>query len=278
MSRISRSPDRNTRMSPGLSRRSSPTASTMAATWSGRGPVADLHRKGAAGHLDDGRAPEVVGEPLGLDGGRGDDDLEVRPAGQELGQVAEDEVDVEAALVGLVHDDGVVGRQPAVVAQLGQQDPVGHELDVGGRPHLVGEADRVADGAAHLDAQLGGQTIGHGARRQPTGLGVADHATHPPTQLQADLGQLGGLAGPRLARHHHHLVVTDGLGDLPTPLRHRQVGGIGDGGHAGPTQPDAPGALGRVESPGPGGRCSALPRSAFGRVEVDLLRRAMDRG
>ncbi len=217
----------------------------------GPGSVADLHGKGAAGHLDDRRASEVGGEARGLDGGRRDDDLEVRPAGQELSQVAEDEVDVEAALVGLVHDDRVVGGQPAVVAQLGQQDPVGHELDVGGWPHLVGEAHRVADGTAHLDPQLGGQPVGYGARRQPTGLGVADHAVHPPPQLQADLGELGGLARPGLSRHHHHLVVTDDLGDLLTPLRHRQAGGIGDRGDAGAAQLDAPGALGRVGSPGP---------------------------
>ncbi len=75
-------------------------------------PVAHLDRVGAAGHLDDrAPSPKWRGEALGLDGGRGDDDLEVGPAGQQLGQVAEDEVDVEAALVGLVDDDRVVGRQ-----------------------------------------------------------------------------------------------------------------------------------------------------------------------
>src|SRR3712207_7623898 len=45
---------------------------------------------------------EVLGDPLDVDGRRGDDQLEVRTPGQQLGQVAEQEVDVEAALVRLV--------------------------------------------------------------------------------------------------------------------------------------------------------------------------------
>ena len=116
VSRISRSPGRNTRMSPGPSadqlarpRRRSPR--------SGRGrparpprrrpasstqrPVADLDRVGPPGHLDDRRGlpsrREVRGEPLRVDGRGGDDHLEVGAARQQLLEVAEQEVDVEAA-------------------------------------------------------------------------------------------------------------------------------------------------------------------------------------
>ena len=53
----------------------------------GKRPVADLHREGPAGHLDDGGgllvAAEVLGEALGIDGGRGDDDLQVRALRQD---------------------------------------------------------------------------------------------------------------------------------------------------------------------------------------------------
>ncbi len=118
------------------------------------GPVPHLDRVGAAAHLDDRGAAEVLGEALGLDGGRGDDDLEVGAAGQELGQVAEDEVDVEAALVGLVDDDRVVGPQHAVALELVEQDAVGHQLHEGAVADLVGEAHGVADGAADLDVEL----------------------------------------------------------------------------------------------------------------------------
>src|SRR3546814_3263341 len=46
----------------------------------------------------------------------------------------------DLALVGLVDDDGVVGRQPAVRGDLCQQDAVGHELDRGVGRDVVGEA------------------------------------------------------------------------------------------------------------------------------------------
>ena len=194
--------------------------------------VADLDRPGAARDLDHRGTAEVAAEALGVDGGRGDDQLEVRPAGQEPVQVAEQEVDVEAALVGLVDDDGVVAAQRPVPLQLGQQDPVGHELDPGAPADPVGEPHLVADHPAQLGAQLGRDPLGHGAGGQPPRLGVADHAPLAPAQLQADLGQLGRLPRPGLPRHHHHLVVPDGLGDLVPPLADRQLRRVGDPGRA----------------------------------------------
>ena len=89
VSRISRSPLRNTSTSPGASRSSSSTASPIASissrsrSASGRRldqrPVAHLDRVRAAGHLDDGRAAEVRGEALRVDRRRGDDQLQVGP-------------------------------------------------------------------------------------------------------------------------------------------------------------------------------------------------------
>ena len=196
-----------------------------------QGAVADLDRVGPARHLDDGGAAEVAGEGLGVDGGRGDDDLEVGAAPAQLGEVADEHVDVEAALVGLVHDDRVVGRQVAVAAQLGQQDAVSHELDEGVVADLVGEAHGVAHGAAEVDAQLVGDAVGHGARRQAAGLGVADHAPGAAAQLEAQLGELGGLARARLAGHDHDLVGVDGGGQLVAALGDGQLGRVGDGGH-----------------------------------------------
>ena len=72
--------------------------------------VADLHRVRATGHLHHRGVVEVGREAGRVDGGRGDDHLEVGPLRQQLVEVAEQEVDVEAALVGLVDDEDVVGR------------------------------------------------------------------------------------------------------------------------------------------------------------------------
>ncbi len=107
----------------------------------------------------------------------------------------------------LVEDEGVVAQQAAVALDLGEQDAVGHQLDQRAVADLVGEPDGVADGLAERGAQLVGDALGDGARGQSSGLGVPDGAADTATDVQADLGQLGGLARARLAGHDHHLVV-----------------------------------------------------------------------
>ena len=96
------------------------------------GAVADLDRPGPALHLDDRGAVEERAQLPDLQGGRGHDDPQVRAPPQELVQVAEDEVDVEGALVRLVDDEGVVGQQVAV-ALGGCRFPAGY----GSYPRLV---------------------------------------------------------------------------------------------------------------------------------------------
>ena len=59
---------------------------------------------------------EVLREAVGVDRRRGDDHLQVGPARQDLPQVAEQEVDVQAALVRLVDDQRVVGAQQRVAS------------------------------------------------------------------------------------------------------------------------------------------------------------------
>src|SRR6185312_1452941 len=86
--------------------------------------VPDLDRVGAPGHLDDRGVAEVPGEPARVDGGRGDDQLEIRPPRQQTLQVTQQEVDVQAAFVRLVDDDRVVGPQHPVPTDLGEQDAV----------------------------------------------------------------------------------------------------------------------------------------------------------
>ncbi len=171
---------------------------------------------------------EVLGEALRVDGRGGDDDLEVRALGQDAAQVTEQEVDVQAALVGLVDDDRVVLLEQLVALDLGQQDAVGHHLDLGvargfaGEPHV--EADLVADGRA----QFLGDALGHGARGKAARLGVADHALFAQAELEQHLGQLGGLARSGLAGHDDHLVVLDRRHDVFTTCGNGQCFGIGN--------------------------------------------------
>ncbi len=191
-------------------------------------PVADLHRVRASRHFDDGRVGEVFREPPRLDRRRGDDELQIRPTGQQLAQVAQQKIDVQAALVRLVEDQRVVAQQAAVALDLGEQDAVGHQLDQGAVAHLVGEPDGVADRPAQRAAQLVGDALRDGARGEPARLGVSDGSADAPAGLEADLGQLGGLARSGLPGDHHHLMRAYCVGDLPAPLADRQIG-IADG-------------------------------------------------
>ena len=205
-------------------------------------PVAQLDGIRAAGDLDDrhGGAEgvrEVPGEALGVDRRGGDDDLEVRAPGEQLREVAQDEVDVEAALVGLVDDQGVVAREVPVAGQLGEQDAVRHQLDQGVLADLVGEADLVAHDpgstVAQLGAQLLGDAVGDRARGEPSRLGVADHAGDAAAQVETDLGDLRGLTRAGLAGDDHDLVVADRRGDVVAAGADGQRGGIGDAGDGG---------------------------------------------
>ena len=200
------------------------------------GPITNLDRIGPTGDLDDGcrgavGGCEVPGEPLGVDRRRRDDDLEVGAPRQELLEVAQDEVDVEAALVRLVDDDRVVATQLPVALELREEDAVRHHLDERVAGRLVGEPHLVADGAAQLDLQLLGEPLRDGTGRDPPRLGVADEPVQPAAELEADLRDLRRLAGPRLTGDDDDLVVPDGGGEVVPPLDHRQVLGKRDGGN-----------------------------------------------
>src|SRR5215471_9563626 len=170
-------------------------------------------------------------EALRIDRGRGDDDLEVGPGGQQPLQVAQDEVDIQAALVSLIDDEGVVAQQLPVLLHLGQEDSVRHHLDEGVVAGLIGEPHLVADRRTDLGAELVGDPLRHGARRDPPGLGMPDLAGDATAEFQADLRQLCGLPRAGLARDDDHLVVADGRGDLVLPLADRQLRRVGNRGH-----------------------------------------------
>ena len=159
----------------------------------------------------------------------------------------------------LVDDERVVGAEQPVALDLGKQDAVRHELDQRGVAHLVGEAHLVADRPAQLGAELLGDPVRDRTGRQPSGLGVSDRPAYAAAQLEADLGQLGGLARPGLPRHHHDLVVTDRREDLVLRPRHRELGWIAHRRHCCPPVGDA--SLGPREG-GHRGRRPAKPRSS----------------
>ncbi|SKZ36290.1 Uncharacterised protein [Mycobacteroides abscessus subsp. abscessus] len=187
--------------------------------------VADVDGIRPPRHLEHGDlgvgCGEMPREPVGFDRGRGDDELEVGATGEQSVQVAEDEIDVEASFVRLVDDQRVVGAQHRIGGDLAEQDAVGHHLHERVGAGAVGEPHRIPHGVADLGVGLVGDTSRHGTGGDTPRLGVTDGAAHASAELQADLGQLRGLARPGFARDHDDLVSGDRGGDLVAGHRHR---------------------------------------------------------
>src|SRR5262245_35059828 len=77
-------------------------------------PIAHFNWVQTARHLDDRCIVEMMREALGVNSGRSDEELELGAPWKQPLDVAEQEVDVEAAFVCLVQDDGVVGVEETV--------------------------------------------------------------------------------------------------------------------------------------------------------------------
>ena len=93
-------------------------------------PIAHLDRIHPSRNFDDRRIVEVLAEPLRVDRGDGDDQLQVRPLGQKLLEIAEQEIDVQArSWASSMMIVSYCSKKP-IVLRLGQQDAVGHQLDV----------------------------------------------------------------------------------------------------------------------------------------------------
>jgi hypothetical protein len=149
----------------------------------------------------------VLRESFRVDGGGGDHHLEVRAPGEQALEVPHEEVDVEASLVRLVEDDGVVGAQFGIALRFREENSVRHQLDARAFPHLVGEAHLVADERSQLDLQLLGDPRRHRSRGDAARLRVADLLFFSSPHLEQDLGELRGFSGARLAADDRDLVL-----------------------------------------------------------------------
>ncbi len=198
--------------------------------------IPGFDREGSAGHLDDGGAIKVLAEALQIDRRRGDDDLEIRPPWQQGLEVAEQEIDVEAAFVGLVDNDGVVALKETVVLGFGQQDAVGHQLDQRAVFALVLEADLITHQLTQWRADFLGYPRRNAACSQSTRLGMTDQPVNTTADFQADLRQLGGLARTRFPSNHQHLVLFQRSLDLLALGGNRQAVVVAHGRHALPTR------------------------------------------
>ena len=130
----------------------------------------------------------MPGKLFCIDRRGGDQQLEIRASGQQGFQVTQQEVDIQAAFVRLIDNDGVVGIQVAVMRRFRQQNTIGHELDIATRAAAFPEPHLVTDDAAQLAMQFFGNPLRHGPCGDASWLGAGDQSTRSPARLQAQLG------------------------------------------------------------------------------------------
>ncbi|SWA90381.1 Uncharacterised protein [Klebsiella pneumoniae] len=85
-----------------------------------------------------------------------------------------------------VNNDSVVLHQQAVLLDLRQQDPVGHQLDHRVITYVIAETHFVTDATARLRFQLFRNTVRHRSCRQATRLGMTDQPFNTAPQLHTD--------------------------------------------------------------------------------------------
>ena len=176
--------------------------------------VVHVHMVGASLHVDNGCAFEEVGEGSRVHGGGGDDEFQILPALQEQLHVTQQKVDIEAAFVSLIQDDGMVLPQVAVRLCFRQQNTVCHQLDSCLRRGRVVKAHLVAHEAAGGAAHFLRQAARYGYGGQSARLGAAQSAGAVACYLQRNFGQLRGLAAAGFAHHDHDAMPPQGLGYL----------------------------------------------------------------
>ena len=201
-------------------------------------PVQHLHRVRAARYLDDwcGRAVgtgEVLREAFWVDRRGGDDQFEIRALWQQILQIPQEEVDVQAAFVSLIDDDRVVLAEEPVALNLVEQHTVGHELDRGVLAGLIVEADLITDQGIRFiraGAELLCDAVCHAAGGDAPGLGVSDALALAAPKVEAHLRDLRGFTGTSLTGDDDDLVFSDSLFDIRLPLRDGQLAGEVDPG------------------------------------------------
>ena len=119
-------------------------------------------------------AVEVFRKDFDVDRCRGNDGAELRPLPQDPLQHPQDEVDVEAALVGFVDHEHAVSGERAVPFELLEEDAVGHDLDHGLLVGPVLESHGIAHGVGDFLPDLAGNELGNGQRCDAPRLGNAD--------------------------------------------------------------------------------------------------------
>ena len=156
--------------------------------------IDDFDRIHSPRDFNDRRIVEVAREHLRVNRGRGDDELKIAAAREQAFEMAKQEINVQAALVGFINDDHVVVGKLRIALRLGEQDAVGHQFDVGLGTGAIVETNLAADFASPGDGQFLGDAARDGQRGDATGLRATDLGADAESGFETHLGQLRGFA------------------------------------------------------------------------------------
>jgi hypothetical protein len=168
----------------------------------------------ASGNFNDRGVVERAGERFGFDGGAGDDQLEVGAARQEQLEVAEQEINVEAAFVRFVDDDAIVLAEIGIALHLSEQHAVRHHFDLRVARCLVVETNLGTDFTSVSDIEFLRETTGNREHRDAARLRATDHAALRKAGFEAHLRNLRRLPRTRLTREHQDLMFAQETDDF----------------------------------------------------------------
>ena len=112
--------------------------------------VAHFNGVGFTRDRDNRGIVEMFGEGLRIYGSRGDNNFQVRALGENILQMAEQEIDIQASLMSFIDNQNVVIGQKSVLPRFGQQHPVRHKFDSGALAGAVLKTDLVSHCMAKL--------------------------------------------------------------------------------------------------------------------------------
>ncbi len=187
-------------------------------------PITNFHRIASTRDFDHRGTAEEVRELPWIDGGRGHDQTQIRTLRKQLLQHAQEQIDVETALMRLIDDQRVVATQLPIAFELLEQDAVGHQLHTAVRARPIVEAHLVTDGTPAPDLRTGllREPVGERTRRDSSRLRVPDDTSQPAPGLQTQLGKLRRLAGAGGSTENDDGMAPDRLDHFSPVSRDRQ--------------------------------------------------------
>ena len=93
--------------------------------------------------------------------------------------------------MGLVDDDGIIRAQAGITLGFGQQDAVGHNLDIGILLRTFFKPNFISDRLAGFLSQFFSDTAGNSRSGDPARLGASDDASDTPARPPGRISATG---------------------------------------------------------------------------------------